>query len=67
MKEKTGTEMKKELAKILLDYDVVLYDHDGEVSGSQLLEQIYNYMNGSDVVEMMTTIMNREIEGEKIF
>lgn len=67
MKEKVETEMKKELAKILLDYGIVLYDHDGEVSGSQLLEQIYNYMNGSDVVKMMTTIMNREIEGEKIF
>lgn len=67
MKEEIGVEMKKELAKILIDYNIVLYDHDGEVSGSQLLEQIYNYMNGSDVVEMMTTIMNKIIEGEKIF
>ena len=67
MKEETGVEMKKELAKILIDYNIVLYDHDGEVSGSQLLEQIYNYMNGSDVVEMMTIIMNKIIEGEKIF
>lgn len=40
-----GIELKRELAKILIDYNIILYEAEGEVSGSKLLEQIYERLD----------------------
>lgn len=62
-----GFELKKELAKILIDYNIILYETEGEVSGSKLLEQIYERLDRESFVNMMTEILRKEEKGERLF
>lgn len=62
-----GVELKKDLAKILIDYNIILYEADGEVSGSKLLEQIYERLDRESFVNMMTEILKKEEKGERLF